>query len=860
MRYRLLLPLFLCFASFINAQKTQTTVHGIVKDAVTGEGLPYVTITFDGVGMGVRTDLNGNFYMSTDRAHKTIKVAYVGFGTQTIKIKTGEHNELTVLLSDGDAQLKEVVIRPKKYSRKNNPAVDLVEEVFKHKDQNRKEGLDFYSFDKYEKLQADLNNITDKYRKKWFFRPFRFIFNNVDTNKTTQKVALPIYLRERVLTAYYRKDPNAQIAVLRGQKQSGFHDDENEDDGLGVDGDGVSEYLNSSFADVDIYEPGILLLGTEFVGPLSAIANSMYRFYIIDTVEYHGKQYADLYFAPRNKAELAFMGNMLVALDSTYAVMKVEMGVPKDINLNFVSDLHIEQQFERVGEGKNQHLMLAWDAITVDLKVFKKASGRSLLTHKLSNYQNYTINQPLPDTLFRGKEQIRDDTGAVRKRPEAWWAAQRTAPLNKTEQFIEKMLDSIKTVRVFRVLKTVGTVLGSGYYRMNWLDIGSPFTFYNYNPIEGNRLKLTARTNSKLYKPLVLENYLAYGFRDQQWKYNIGAIYSFNGKVPRAFPQNQIRVSYQKDLRVPGAVLDNLSPDNTLLSLQRGLRNRMLFNQVFKIEYRREYKSQFSYHIAALQKTYNSAGLLLFEVSGSDPDNPTYSSNLNTAELGFFVRYAPNQKFYNGTNYRRAIPGKAPIFTFTFKNGFKALQGQYAFQKAELTAEKRFFMAPFGYSDWTLNAGRTWGSVPYPLLEAHPANQSYLYDWYAFNLMNFMEFVSDKYASLNIQHNFNGVLFNKIPLIKKLRWRENFSLKAMYGGLDNRSNPYLQNGLFQFPKDDEGRYITHVLDPRKPYVEMSVGIGNLFNFLRVDYVWRTTYTDLPGAPKWGIRAMIAPKF
>ncbi len=841
---------------FLFAQKAQTTVHGVVQDAETGEGLPYVTITFDGVGMGIRTDLNGNFFMSTDRAHKTIKVNYVGFKVQSIKINTGEHNELTVLLEAGNAQLSEVTIKPKKYSRKDNPAVDLVDEVFKHKDKNRKEGLDFYSFEKYEKMQADLNNITDKYRKKWYFRPFKFIFNNADTNEVTKVVALPIYLRERILRAYYRKNPAQEKAILMGMKQSGFHDDGDEEDALGVDEEGVSEYLNATFSDVDIYEPGIVLLGTEFVGPLSSIAHSMYRFYIIDTVEYHGKQYADLYFAPKNKSELAFMGNMLVALDSTYAVMKVEMGVPKDINLNFVADMHIEQQFERI----NDRLMLDWDAMTIDLKVFKKANGRSLLTHKISNYSNYTVNQPLPDSIFAKKVPIEDDTGKVRKRPETWWAARRYAPLNPSETFIEKMLDSIQTVRIFRIMREVGTVLGSGYYRKGIIDIGTPYSLYNYNPVEGNRLKLSVRTNSKLYKPLLLDTYGAYGFRDQKWKYSASAIYSFSGKVPRLFPQNQLRATYQRDLRIPGLLIDGLAADNTLFSLQRGQRNRMLFNTVLRLEYVREYKNQLSFNLVAQQKTYESAGLLLFEVSGSDPDKPTYSSDLNTTEVGGFVRYAPKQKFYTGANGRTNIPGKSPIFTLTFKNGFKALQGQYAYQKMEFSAEKRFFVAPFGYSDWYLNAGRTWGRVPYPLLEAHPANQSYIYDWYAFNLMNFMEFVSDKYAVLNVQHNFNGLLFNKIPFVKKWRLRENFSFKGLVGGLDDRSNPYLSNGLFQFPKDETNRFITNVLQPRRPYIEMSVGISNLFNFLRVDYVWRASYTDLPGAPKWGIRAMFSPKF
>ena len=286
----------------------------------------------------------------------------------------------------------------------------------------------------------------------------------------------------------------------------------------------------------------------------------------------------------------------------------------------------------------------------------------------------------------------------------------------------------------------------------------------------------------------------------------------------------------------------------------------MLLNSVMKLEYKQEFKNQFSYNIVLLQKQFNAAGSLAFELSDNDPDVKNYAESLQTSEAGLYLRWAPRQQFYNGPTYRYAVPGKWPIFSLTWKNGFKGIGGgQYNFQKLNISAEKRLFVAPFGYSDWTLTGARTWGSVPYPLLEIHPANQSYFYDWYAYNLMNFMEFVSDKYVALNVQHNFNGLFFNKVPLLKKLQWRENFSFKGIYGGIDDRNNPELTTGLFKFPKDTNGNSITQSLG-RKPYIEMSVGISNLFRVIRVDYVWRVNYNELPGTSQWGIRAMFAPKF
>jgi hypothetical protein len=490
---------FLLFVAPLCAQNAITTVHGVVKDSLSGAVLPYVSVTFDGKEAGVRSDINGNFYLETKKKKRSIRLSYIGYQTLILDILPNQHNELKILLSETNLNLIEVSIRPTKYSKKDNPAVDLIEEVFKHKDQNRKEGLDSYSFEKYEKLQFSLNNITDAYRKKWYFRPFRFVFTNCDTNIVTQKIALPLYLRERLLTAYYRKDPNSTKARLHGERRVGFVDDEKKsDDDLGVDSDGVSDFLSSTFTDVDIYEPKIQLLGTEFVGPLSAIATAMYRFYITDTVEIDGKKYADLFFAPKNKADLAFMGNMLVALDSTYAVMKVEMGVPKEINLNFVADLHVEQTYELVGEGKNKRLMLKYDAVTADLKILKKAKGRSMLTHKTNYYKNYKINETLPDSIFASKTLITNDTGRI-YRNNPWWDSLRYVPLTRSEKFINMMVDSVQRVPLFRFLEAFGKVAGSGYQRIGWFDLGHVGFFITQNQVEGTRLRVGGRTNARLY-------------------------------------------------------------------------------------------------------------------------------------------------------------------------------------------------------------------------------------------------------------------------------------------------------------------------------------------------------------------------
>jgi hypothetical protein len=841
----------------LGAQAPKTTVHGVVQDSATGERLAYATILLEGSNVGTRTDVDGNFFLDfSDAKSRRIRVSYVGYQTRFADLTKGQHNELVVRLPETSHRLGEVSIRPERYRNKNNPAVDLIGEVFKNKDRNRRDGLPFYTFEQYDKLQFDLNGITDKYRKRWYFRPFRFIFSNVDTNKVTQKVSFPFYLRERSMRAYFRQDPRGRKAVLLGERQTGFYDEESDGDDLGLDEEGVTSFLNATFTDIDIYESTFQMFGTEFVGPLSGIAPNIYRFYIEDTLLIDGVKYADIFFAPRNKADLAFMGNMLVALDSTYAVMRVEMGLSRDINLNWVTDLHIEQSFARVGD----RLMLTDDAFTADFKILKKSEGRSLLTHKTSRFRNYDLLTPPPDSIFKNNVLLVRDTGKVTRRADTWWDTMRVAPLTKTEVYIEKMVDSIRTVPIFKFMEGLGEVMGSGYYRAGWFDIGRFSSMFSINDLEGERIRIGGRTNAKLYKPLQLGGYVAYGLLDRKYKYQVNALYSLNGKVPRAFPQHYVSVMYQNDLLIPGFALSGLARDNIALSFQRSATNRMLWTRTHRVEYKREFENRLSFNTVAQRKAFSSAGALLFEQADESPDTELYKNTFTTAEIGLFVRYAPNQLFYNGPTSRTPIPSKYPVMSLTARHGFKGLaDGEYDYWKLSIELEKRFFVAPFGQSNWNLTAGRIWGTVPYPLLEVHAANQSYFNDLYAYNLMNFMEFVSDKYVALTVHHNFNGFFLNKVPLIKKLRLREVFTFKGLYGGLDQRNWPVNNPDLFFFPTDAEGNSITRTLG-RTPYVELGVGVSNLFGVWRVDYIWRPYYLDRPDTARWGVRIMVAPGF
>jgi Family of unknown function (DUF5686)/CarboxypepD_reg-like domain len=831
----------LLLAGITGFAQTSVSIHGKIVDDQTNETLSYASIQLPEANTGTRSDIDGNFRIETTKQVTYIRVVYVGYITKDVPVSPGQ-NELIVRLSNNNTLLGAVEIKAGR-RKKDQKAFDLVDEVFARKDRNRKEGLRSYSYEAYEKLQFDLNNITDRFRNRRALRKFQFVFDNVDTNRVNNKVALPVYLRERLLEVYYRQNPKEEKEYVTAEKQAGLK-------GY-LDEDGISAYLNVLYQPVDIYDNNISLLSSQFVGPLSGIASSVYRFYIVDTVEYNGVRCADVFFAPRNKNDLAFMGNMLVALDSTYAVRRVQMGVSKEINLNWVNSLSIDQSFEFMGEGDNRRLMLTQDDISMDFQVLKSEKGRSLLAHKTVSYRNYTINKPLPDSLFRpGVASV--SLPEFKQRGADFWQAKRHSPLSKTELGIYRMVDSVQDVPAFRRTAEIANLLLVGYRSFGGFDLGPVNTFYSFNDVEGFRLRAGGRSNTKLAENVLLEGYLAYGFGDKQFKYFAGMTYAFNKRKPLAFPMNQVTVSYQRETQFPGEKLQFIQDDNVLLSFRRGVNSRMFYNRTLLVDYVRELRAGLRYNFSFHRVQQSPGGTLLFDYD--IPDGTELLPYITTTQFGLSLRYAPNEKFYQGKTYRIPISNKFPIINLGYRTGVKGiLGGMYDFHSVNFSINKIFYVAPFGLSDWTLEGGKIWGTVPYPLLEIHRANQSFSYQLPSYNLMNFLEFVSDRYVALNIQHHFGGVFFNKIPLLRRLKWREVISFKGLYGGLQEHNQPSTANELIRFPSDEEGRTIMRSLEER-PYVEASVGISNIFRLFRIDYVRRMTYTDLPGVSKWGIRA------
>lgn len=810
--------------------------RGTVIDAATKEPLPFVHIVFAGKNIGTITDYNGQYSIETQWASDKIEAKFIGYQTQEKKVTSDKNQTINFELESEDVALDEVTVKAKRkrYRNKDNPAVAIIRKTIDNKKNNRKESLDSYEYNKYEKIEFDLNNITEEFQKRKAFKKFKFIFDHIDTSKVNGKPYLPMYLKETASEVYYRKSPKSQKEYVSGTKMVGFDDY--------IDNDGVAFFIDEIYQDIDLYQNNIPLLTNQFVSPISDIAPGIYKFRIVDTLNVNGHKCFHLAFLPRNKGDFAFIGDLYITADSTFALIKADMRVVDEINLNFVNDLHILQEFDYFND---TCWMLTKDEVIVDFNIGKKGVG--MFGKKTVSYNDYKFNGKIDDSIFSPLENvIREDDHD--KKTADFWNNARHSKLSSSEQSIYTMIDSIQEVPAFKRTMNVMVLLLAGYWSFGPIDVGPVNTFYSFNDVEGLRLKVGGRTNKKFSEQLRLEGYLLYGFKDKKYKYSGSATLSLNKRPINDPPENSIRAMYQVETNFPGMDMQFVNEDNFLLSFKRGVSDKILYYKLAEIEQYKDWGSGVSTGLTLKRVEQEPGGALQFNYDDSQIDNIT------SAEIIGRIRFAPNEKYYQGKNYRIPIISKFPILELRYAQGIKGvLDGDYNYSKLTFNLFKRFYISPLGFSNFELEAGKIFGDVPYPLLYVHRANQTYSYQLRSYNLMNFLEFVSDQYVSINLEHNFNGFFFNRIPLLKRLKFREIVTFKGVYGGVSDKNNPGKTPGLMQFPVDENGTPSTFTLQD-KPYMEVSVGVGNILKVFRVDVVKRLTHLDNPNVSEIGVRA------
>jgi len=813
MKYCYLAILFVfLFVSPSLAQQTQ--IRGKVTDQLTNEPIPFATVVFKGTTIGANTDMDGNYFLATDAPGDSIFVTLVGYLPVKMRVKKGQVQTINMVMKASKVELQEVVIKAGE-----NPANILFREIIKHKPENNHSNLDSYQYEVYNKLEFDLTNISEKMKKNKLLKPFAFVWDNIDSSETNSKPFLPFFISETLSDIYYRSKPSSKQEVIKASKVSG------------LENASVTQFLGDMYQRVNLYDNFIELFGKGFISPASDLGLVYYRYYLLDSM-YLGNQWCyKMKFKPRRPQELTFSGEFWVH-DTTFAIKKISMRIAHDANINWVEDMAIVQEYNYV---QDSAWMLSRDVLVLDFAA--RQEGMSFIGRKSTTYKDIIINHEIPAEIFNGTEIIRVNDDALKKTADFWNGARHDS-LAEREQKIYHMVDTIKTLPAFKTYVELVTLFFTGFKDIGLIELGPYYTVYSYNPIEGNRFRVGMRTSDDLSTKIQLEGYLAYGLKDERFKYMGSAKFKISSQ-PRQF----VGAQYRFDVEQLGQSDNAFQDDNILSSLfRRNPATKLNTSRLQKIWYDIEWFPGLSNKITLTHNEFRPLGSL--DISYYTNDEKTYVQNsFQTTQLSVFMRFAYREKFVAGKVDRISLGSEYPTIQINYTKGIKGfLEGDFDYHKLSIRVDDRLKLNPFGYTYWVLSAGRTWGKVPYPLLEIHPGNETYFYDYAALNMMNFFEFVSDYYLSGYATHHFDGFFLDKIPLLRKLKWREVAQVKAVWGELSN-SNLNIQTDKSLF----------YSLN-KKPYVEAGLGVENILRILRVDFLWRLSYLDNPDISKFGIRA------
>lgn len=849
-RYIILIALLQAVAGiFLSHAQSFTSASGIVKDSITGEPLPFVSVYFDGSTIGAMTDDNGTFTLQNNQGYTKLAAASLGYDTKFIDLKLGKKNDnLEVLLKPTAFEISEVVVKPKreKYTRKDNPAVELIKKVIAHKNDNRIEAKPEYQTEVYEKLSLSLDNFNPNLDKNKFLKKFKFIKNYLDTSEFNGKPILTVSVRENLSDFYYRKSPKAEKTIVRAKRMQGI-------DKTLDDGGGITSNLEEIFKSINIFDNNIPILLNRFVSPLSStLATTYYHYYIMDTLDVGGDKCVDLAFVPANSESYGFTGRLYITLDGNYAVKKVLLNTPANINLNWVDKLRIEQEFKQMPDST---WVLDQENTFVNFYVVK--GTQQLYAHQLRNYDNYNFNVQNADSVFGllGALHVLPEATA---QPDTFWTHNRPIPLKEKEDALKDLLGQLRKVPAFNAIIKTAEILITGYIptandkKVTKFDFGPMNTTFSANHLEGFRMRVGGMTTANLNPYWFASGYLAYGTNDRKIKYNLKLTHSFTKKEYHEGenPVNNLSFIQEYDVYTPGQDFLFTSKDNIFVAWKVGEPvTKMQYIRKSVLQYEKEWLNGLTWKSWIMNQNNEAAGTLQY-IKRDESGNLYHIKDFTTSEIGTQLRFAPGERAYNGRSGKESVfnlSKDAPVFKLSHQLGIKGvLGGDYNYNHTEISAEKRIWLSSFGHIDAQIKAGKVWDKVPFPLLILPNTNQSITIQPEAFHMMNALEFVTDQYVSFNATYYLKGWILNRIPGIKWLRLREVLSFNMIYGGLTDKNNPTLTPGLFLLPDGTQPLGST-------PYMECSVGLENIFKILRIDYYRRLTYLDHPDIKKGGIR-------
>ena len=822
--------------NILNAQ--QILIRGVITDASSNEPLPFVNVVLlpTNLAIGTTSDDHGRYTLTFAAKGESISFSFVGYETVTIPLSQIKTNVLDVKMNPVTAQITGVLVSATRtrYRNRDNPAVELIRKVIANKDNNRIEAHDSYQYERYEKITLSLNDLNDSVKNKLLFKQFPFLQNYIDTSKLTGQLSVPVFLRENISEHYYRKQPKAEKEIQTALRMADYNEFI-EQDALGV-------YIDGMVTKSNIYDNQIKILENDYMSPLSPVAPTFYRYHIVDTVNSGGLSCIRLSVYPRNDQDFGLRGFLFITNDDACAVKRAELSFTRNASVNFVNNFSLVQEYSLI----DSTWCLTFDEAFID---FGLTGKRNLIAGKRSNsYTNYRFNHIIDKNIFSGGNTF-ETVENFDERSDNYWNENRHTTLSRSEQGVYDMIDEMKTDRTFRHLLNLSGWIYSGHINVGKFDLGPVESFFSFNDIEGGRVSFGGKTNAWLHPSLFFEGYVAYGLKDKKFKYKVGAMYSFYPKNLHQweYPMNLLGISYEDNIETPGQFFLWDRADRFFSSFHRGNANKMVYHRTFTINYEYEFLNGFSFKPTFSQRVEHPTGELVYTNNGGDMEKMTIT------QLGLRLRYAPNERFYRVQRIQYTLNHTNPVFTVNYVHGIKdLLGGDYSFQRLEASVVKRTWLSSYGFADMTLKAGKMWGSAPFRLLIIPQANQDFSYQDDAFNMMNYMEFVNDRYVQGYISYCFNGLLFNRLPLIRKLKWREFVTFKALWGDISANNLPENRPTLFRFPVDDNGVPSMYRLSSA-PYMEAGVAIDNIFKIFRIDLVKRINYLDHPDVPEWSVR-------
>ncbi len=785
---------------------SQTKIKGKVINKETKEPVPFASVAFPGTTEGCVTEFSGDFFIETRNKKRTILVSCMGFITDTVQITPNKFQDITIELKADSYGIEEVIV-----IAGENPADILIKKVIKNKKENNINKLTSYKYEQYTKMQVDINNFNTDVRNRGIMKDFGVAFAGIDTSAVSGKVYMPLIISETMSDFYYKKFPKHRKEVIKAVNTAG------------IKNLNASKYTGQMYVPFNFYKNYINVADKEFVSPISGTALMVYDFYLLDSTLIDDSWCYHLSFKPKRKYEYTFKGDLWIA-DTVFALKKISARMSKTANIDFVSDFYVKKEYKKT----NDNFFFPFkEEFFIDFNISKSTTG--FFGRKLTIRKNIKLNPEFSKNFFSTTELkeilVNDDAVDF---DTTFWNENRPEQLTKKEKNIYNMVDSVKNIPAFRKIENTIYLITTGYIKRKYIEFGPYYKIYSKNAIEGARIRLGTRTSNNFSKKIELSNYFAYGFGDKTLKYGIGTKLKISNK-----PWTLASLFYSKDLIQLGANLGGAGSDNIFAVSTNN--DKLLWIEDYEAGIERDLLKSLTGGLYFNHKIINPTDSMRFISDAGEEIN-----NLKSSEITLKAHFGFNEEYIEGVFNRQTLNSLYPIVEFQYTYGIpNFLESNFEYSKLIIGLKYRTSFGFIGKTKYYIEAGKIWGQVPFPLLKLHEGKEDYFYKMISFNLMNYYEFASDQYVSFFGEHHFNGLFFNRVPFIRRLKLREVIYAKGVWGSLKAENKL-----LLKFPSS--------LSDVQKPYIELGLGVENILNVFSINYFRRISHLNKTNIRKNGI--------